>query len=220
MRGIVKAYVASILLLFVSGYTPEADQYGFYHSQWTDYVKTQAIHTFEEEKKCFATTKTSVIGFGNATLEQDSCFFPIDKFDLATAMSLFYSFWVDEGFCHSEETQRKLLDDLRTLEIEFSSRKLVARNVYAENGRYIAETPLNGLTLGNGARIWVSTRGAKNVKIHNTSFVHELVHVAICTENSYLHCDPDHVGVKFGGWTKRHSTFIRRMNLHFKLIDL
>ena len=50
--------------------------------------------------------------------------------------------------------------------------------------------------------------------------VHELVHVAICTENAYLHCDPDHVGVRFGGWTKEHSQFIRKMNLYFKLINL
>jgi hypothetical protein len=216
----MKAYIAAAILFFVTGYTPQANEYGFYHSEWKNYVKTRAVYTFEDDRACFTTTKSTIIGFGNATLEQDSCFFPIDKFDLATGLSLFYSFWVDEGFCHSEETQHKLLEDLRSLEVEFSSRQLVARNVYSESGKYIAETPLHGLTLGNGDRIWVSTRGDIDVKLHKTSFVHELVHVAICTENAYIHCDPDHVGVRFGGWQRKHSQFIRKMNMYFKVINL
>ncbi len=216
----MKAYIAAAILLATTGYTPQADEYGLYHSEWNNYVKTQSIYTFEDDRNCLITTKSSIIGFGNATLEQDSCFFPVDKFDLAMGLSLFYSFWVDEGFCHTYDTRQQLFDDLRSLEIEFSSRKLVARNVYDSKGRYLAESPLHGLTLGNGARIWISSRGATNVKLHKTSFVHELVHVAICTENGYLHCDPDHVGVKFGGWNKEHSNFINKMNLYLKLIDL
>ena len=220
MSKMIKAYIAATILFFATGYTPQADQYGFYHSEWSNYVKTGFIHTFEDDRKCLKTAKSTIVGFGNATLEQDSCFFPVDKFDLAMGLSLFYSFWVDEGFCHTDETRQKLLDDLRSLEIEFSSRKLVAQNVYDSNGRFLQETPLFGLTLGHGARIWISTRGAKNIKLHNTSFVHELVHVAICTENAYLHCDPDHLGVRYGGWNKEHSQFIRKMNLYFKLINL
>ena len=216
----MKSFVAAAILLFTSAYTPQEDQYGLYHSVWTDYVKTQGIHTFVDDRKCLRTSKTFIVGFGNATLEQDTCFFPVDRFDLATALSLFYSFWVDSDFCSTRETQQKLLEDLRSLEIEFSSRTLIATSLYDVNGKYIAESRLHGLTLGKGERIWISTRGEAYIKIHKTSFIHELVHVALCTENGYLHCDPDHTGARYAGWTRKHTNFIEQMNLYFKLIDL
>ena len=185
------------------------------------YIRIMTFFDFGQKgsRKCIK-SDTPIIGFGNAVLRQDDCFFPMNSFDVAAGLSLFYSFWVDGGFAQSKETEQQLLEDLRSLNIEFSSRQLTARNIFDSKGRRVSEAFLNGLTLGNGSGIWVYTRGQTDVRLHKTSFIHELVHVAICVENAYLHCDPDHTGVQYGGWTKRHSNFIETMNQFLAALDL
>ena len=198
----------------------EEDFYGYSFSNGK-YIRIMTFFDFgkKEGRKC-AKSDTPIVGFGNAVLRQDDCFFPMNSFDVAASLSIFYSFWVDGGFSYSKETEQQLLEDLRSLNIEFSSRQLTARNIFDVNGRRVSEAFLNGLTLGNGSGIWVYTRGQTDVKIHKTSFIHELVHVALCVENAYLHCDPDHTGAQYGGWTKRHTNFIEAMNSFLEALDL
>ena len=46
--------------------------------------------------------------------------------------------------------------------------------------------------------------------VSDTSLVHELVHLALWAING--HADADHEGNNHGGWTSKHSRFVRELN--------
>ena len=101
------------------------------------------------------------------------------------------------------------------IKIELSIIPRVVKAAYSVDGKFIkGSVPVTGLALGP-KHIWVEI---KTSQIWSSSLVHELVHAVIWNENSGIHGDPDHEGKEFSGWTKKHTKFIKDLNI--QLLDL
>ena len=78
--------------------------------------------------------------------------------------------------------------------------------------------------MSHGGLIKVFTRRPVSLtdkkRIWKTSFVHELLHVAINAKNGGTHGDPDHEGSMWPGWSTRHTDFIHKMNMVLRKVDL
>ena len=104
---------------------------------------------------------------------------------------------------------------LHGLKIELSIIPKVVRAAYSVEGKFLeGDVPVNGLAFGP-KHIWVEI---KTSQIWSSSMVHELVHAVIWNENLGIHGDPDHEGKQFSGWTKKHTEFIKDLNI--QLLDL
>ena len=75
-------------------------------------------------------------------------------------------------------------------------------------GRMRRDVRATGITLTK-TMVWV--KPSEFGPICETSFIHELVHVAIWS-NKGTDGDPDHLGPKYSGWTVDHSALIQRVN--------
>ena len=122
--------------------------------------------------------------------------------DTAFAIIIFENAW-EQTFGSSP----KLLMALHSLMVEWSTEKKNRTAFHLDGVKYI-NSPVVGLTR-TPSWIWVHTQHRQ--KICETSFVHELVHVAIWAEKS-TDGDPDHEGHQYSGWTPEHTRFIRRVN--------
>lgn len=123
--------------------------------------------------------------------------------DLAVAMAIFYLSWEEEF----GDPQRKILHNLNNINILMDSKQEEVRNCYDIEGNFLPIAYANGLTY-NPQTIWI---WSADLKVSNTSFIHELVHVALWTENED-NGDPDHEGPKYMPWSKRHTEFIKEIN--------
>ena len=155
-------------------------------------------------------------GFDSTFTIHDDCSYPVVPSDISTALSLIYTQWVNEF----GDTGYRFLHILNNLEIEFAGKMIVMKHVYTHNGQYREEAPLNGLCYDSGHKIWLYSRGQVDIRLSKTSFVHELVHSGIYAKNKYEHGDPDHLGPNYSGWKRKHSDFIRRMNIYLESLGL
>ena len=104
---------------------------------------------------------------------------------------------------------------LNGLKIELSIIPKVVKAAYTVDGKFVEGiVPVSGLAL-SPKHIWVEI---KTSQIWSSSLVHELVHAIIWNENSGIHGDPDHEGKEFSGWSKKHTKFIK--NLNIQLLEL
>ena len=163
---------------------------------------------------------TDVPGYANAAQSNSTC----DHFDpneTSLAMFLFYIHYTEE-FGDDNQIVAKWLHNLTIIwtdnVIEMSG------TGYRVDGTRGKGNTAFGLTMSNGRLIKVFTRNRISMsdekKIWRTSFVHELLHVAINAKNNGQHGDPDHEGGKWPGWTTRHTDFINKMNMVLKKVDL
>ena len=66
---------------------------------------------------------------------------------------------------------------------------------------------LKGVALSKGyVWVWKGDEG----RISSTALIHELIHCAIWCRMG--HGDPDHEGIKYRGWTFKHTEFLYRVN--------
>ena len=122
--------------------------------------------------------------------------------DVALAIVVFADEWA-VTFGKSCET----LDALHELMVEWSSAIRKVSGYYL-NGQPYVNREVVGLAL-SPRWIWIKIQPGKN--ICSTSFVHELVHVAIWAIKE-TDGDPDHEGNKYPGWSPAHTEFVKRVN--------
>jgi len=150
----------------------------------------------------FLTTRhiTKLPSFPRAYQIQEDDSFP-DAKQVSKVINIFYSHWKAEFGDESErvsETLNSIMIDWGEKPKRGSGHSLQGRSL---NG------VIRGITMTPGY-IWV-WKGVHN-KLSSTSLVHELIHCAIWANNS--HCDPDHEGTEYEGWTRAHTEFLFKIN--------
>lgn len=108
---------------------------------------------------------------------------------------------------------------LKKVHVEFTKEKISISGGYYESGKKIPPSKkikcLGVVINDNHTKVWVREQP---FRISKTSLVHELVHLSLRYQNRNLGkraselYDPDHLGNKYYGWTKEHSSFIRKLN--------
>ena len=172
------------------------------------------------ECKWGSETYTDIPGYIKSQQSNHTC----DHFDpneTALAMFLFYVHYVEEFGDEGNKVNFWLHD----LTVIWTDQIIKMRGYgFKVNGKPAASNKAFGLTLNGGRVIKVYTRRPISMidkkKISKTSFVHELLHVAINAKNGGVHGDPDHEGSQWPGWTPRHTEFINKVNSVYRLIDL
>jgi hypothetical protein len=142
--------------------------------------------------------------YTNALQTQFSCEF-YEKDYVAWTMYIFYELWEKEF----GDPDKKIKDAFNNLEIRWGKERREVHNVYDINGNFFETSSVSGL-MESPYIVWV---GIEN-DISDTSFVHELVHVALA--HTCGSADPDHEGDKFACWSIRHSMFIDDLNKRLK----
>jgi len=147
---------------------------------------------------------TRVPGFKFTYQHQDECeLFPKEK--VSVSLNVFYLYW----YSIFEDPADAVLNNLNNLIIEWKSRKMHFNNGYKMDGTLVAEGIAVGLAHGKDH---IEVYAPLGVDIHETSFVHELIHVSINAANGFDHGDPDHEGQKYPGWTKDHTRLMGEVN--------
>lgn len=130
----------------------------------------------------------------------------MDRQRVAIAMHLFLDKW-KEQYPYNAISNKKVEKAFNSLIIEFDERNKTA-NAYTIDGTYARNLPVSGLTSTPGS-IWVKTHPGE--RICQTSFVHELAHVAIWALKG-TDADPDHLGNRYTGWEIEHNIMIQETN--------
>ena len=130
----------------------------------------------------------------------------MDRERVSIAMRIFLQNW-EYVFPYSVISNKKVKGSLNDLLAEFSDAKKTA-NAYTVTGEYGRDLPISGLTLSPG---WVWVKAVPNQRLCDTSFIHELVHVAIWSMKG-TDGDPDHLGQKHRGWNNKHMLIIQDTN--------
>lgn len=128
--------------------------------------------------------------------------------DVSSALSLFYVAWKAKfGDPYGEVWEK-----INTLLIEWSPEKKKVNIAFGIHGNKVKNPRILGLAISSDW-IWVHTDGEPMYRtIGNTSFIHELVHIALWVLPPYFEPDADHEGSSHGGWTKKHTSFIYNIN--------
>lgn len=163
---------------------------------------------------------TAIPGYANAAQTNSTC----DHFDpneTSLAMFLFYLHYTREF----GDEQLLVSRWLHNLTVVWTDQIIELNGTgYRVDGTRGRSNTALGLTTSQGTLIKVYTRRRISLtdrkRIWKTSFIHELLHVAINAENNGEHGDPDHEGPKWSGWTNRHTDFIHKMNMVLRKIDL
>ena len=121
------------------------------------------------------------------------------KNQTSLAMLVFYHHWTE----YFGDDDFIVKNSLEKLMITWGLSKKRSRNAYNLDGDLIEHATVIGLTTSK-TTIWV-WRGY-DFKISESSFIHELVHVALRNMNG--HGDRDHEGAKYSGWTSAHTKLV------------
>ena len=99
--------------------------------------------------------------------------------------------------------------------ITWGVEKRTMKKSYNLKGEEHRNSTIIGITKSDSV-IWV-WQGYDH-KISESSFIHELVHVALRAK--YGHGDSDHEGNKYDGWTSRHSEMILEAKESLRAVNL
>jgi hypothetical protein len=157
-----------------------------------------------------------VPGYKSTYQQTDDCdyFYPSHT---SLAIHVFYVEWVNKF----GDNDAIILSALNELVVEYGTYQRLVARIYGMDGDFRpGQTVVNGLTGNRGKYIFVWIGRGTHPKLHKTSFIHELVHVAIYAANFGEHGDPDHLGDKYKGWTHMHTKFIQDTNEVLKSMDL
>jgi hypothetical protein len=147
---------------------------------------------------------THIPGFKLTYQHQDDCkLFPKQK--VSMSLIIFYLYW-HTAFGDPEDA---VLNNLNNLTIEWKSEKMKFRNGYKLDGTFVEEGVAVGLAHGKDRIEVYAPLGAD---VHETAFVHELMHVSINAFTGLKHGDPDHEGEKYVGWSPRHTQVMGEIN--------
>ena len=133
-------------------------------------------------------------------------FCEMDSNEVATAMMLFYHYWVQEF----GDPEKKVLENLNKMIIEWGEDEKVVSKAYTVDGKLVVNAPVIGITHTKNF-IWVYRD--KQFKIANTSLVHELVHATLWAVHGAP--DTDHESTIYKNenyWTRKHTLFIKKVN--------
>jgi len=120
------------------------------------------------------------------------------------ALLVFYNAWrLKFG-----DRNGQVWSSLNDLMIEWSGKYRKIPSAFSMDGRPVTDVRISGLALTK-TMIWVYV--GQNEKICETSFVHELVHIAIWKLKK-TDGDPDHLGKKYSGWSMNHNILIQDVN--------
>ena len=182
------------------------DEAGLFHKQ----ISNKACSTVP------ANTVHGVPGYKDTHQKTDDCdyFYPSHT---SLALHVFYVEWVNKF----GDDDGVILKSLNELMIEYGTYQRALSRIYSIDGTYRpGRTVINGLTSNHGKYIFVWIGKSVEPRLHKTSFVHELIHVAIFAQTFGEHGDPDHLGSKYKGWTHMHSKLIDDTNNILKSMDL
>ena len=144
--------------------------------------------------------------YTDATQAQFSCEF-YEKDYVAWTMYIFYELWEKEF----GDPENKVNNALKHLAIKWGEENREVHNVYDIHGNFLELSTISGL-MENPYSIWVKAE----LNISETSFVHELVHIALV--HTCGSADPDHEGSEYMCWTEQHSLFIDKVDTKLKTI--
>ena len=122
---------------------------------------------------------------------------------VAIAMIFFYNDWN----LHFGDSRGLIWNSLNSLLVEWVDRERLVSG-HDITGRMRRGAMATGITLTK-SMVWA--KPSEYGPICETSFIHELVHVAIWSIKG-TDGDPDHLGDKYLGWTVDHSALIQRVN--------
>lgn len=132
---------------------------------------------------------------------------------VSVALQTFYRHWKRKF----GDPEGRVLNNLNGLLIEWGPEKKTSAIAYNIDGNKVKKPIILGLALSSGW-IWVHTsEEPMHRTIGNTSFIHELVHIALWSSSPHFKPDQDHEGPVHKGWEKAHTTFI--FDVNFKLMD-
>ena len=172
--------------------------------QWT--AIPQDVRSFEKCKSLNNGPQMQrVPGFKTAFIIIHDCSV-MDVERVSIAMHVFLEKW-REQFPNNIIGNERVEEAFHSLSAEFSGSEKTA-NAYRMDGTYGQNLSVSGLTLTPGW-VWVKTRPGD--RICKTSFVHELVHVAIWNLKG-TDGDPDHLGDKYSGWELEHNMVAQETN--------
>ena len=117
----------------------------------------------------------------------------------ALALFIFYHQWI-EYFGDHNMTVRSMLEKVM---IEWDTKKRNDIAGYDLDGKRFENRNVIGLVKSNSI-IWV-WQGYHH-RMSESALIHELVHLALLAKNG--DADTDHEGIKYKGWTARHSQMI------------
>ena len=137
--------------------------------------------------------------FNQATQIVPNCqTYPVHQ--VALAFFVFYHQWLE----YFEDDNMAVRGMLEKVMIRWGTEKRAGIKGYDLNGKKITATRnVIGLVEGKNM-IWVWQ--GYNHKISESALIHELVHLALHARLG--HGDSDHEGLKYRGWTKRHTNMI------------
>ena len=151
-----------------------------------------------------------VPGYSETSIIVEDCdFYPIEK--VSIALSVFEFEWY-KTFGMNE----KVSDNLRDLLITFSFEKRFQIELNSQE-KLRETTQILGSTSSKNA-IWVGV-DINDERICDTAFTHELVHASIWAMNG-MHGDPDHLGLRYFGWTRQHAALIDKVNSHLCVLGI
>jgi len=127
----------------------------------------------------------------------------MDRERVSIAIQTFIKKW-EEKFPTRIADNKKVRAALDSLLSTFNSEEKFA-NAYTVDGMYGEKLSLGGLTLSPG---WIWVKAHPGDRLCQTSFIHELIHVAIWAIKKE-DGDPDHLGSKYPGWTLEHNIIIQ-----------
>lgn len=143
--------------------------------------------------------------FSKATQIQFSCAV-YEKDNVAWAMLIFYENWLETFGGNPEDLKAAL----NRLTIVWGKDVKIVNNVYDMDGNFLESATVSGL-MEDESTIWV---WAESEDISDSSFVHELVHIAL--HHTCGDADADHEGIAYPCWHEEHSVFIDEINLQLK----
>ena len=177
------------------------------------------FHTQITNKACSsvpAEKMNRVPGYKFTYQQTDDCdyFYPAHT---SLALHVFYVEWLSKF----SDDDGVVLRAINELTIEYGTYQRLLARVYSIDGSFRpGQTVINGLTGNHGKYVFVWIGKGTHPKLYKTSFIHELVHVAIYAANFGAHGDPDHEGQKYKGWSTMHTKFIQDTNEILKSMDL
>ena len=143
--------------------------------------------------------------FSKAAQIQFSCDV-YEKDNVAWVMLIFYESWI----ATFGGDRKKLKAALDRLTIVWGREVKTVNNVYDMHGNFLESASVSGL-MEDSSTIWV---WAESDAISDSSFIHELVHIAL--HHTCGDADADHEGTEYSCWLEGHSIFIDEINLRLK----
>ena len=147
-------------------------------------------------------------------IRQIECNEPYGELRVNLAKQAFYSVWL-EKFKDPDQAVGMNLDRLC---VQFTNKKWKVYRGFYEDGKKIPEEGVDALGQAFNRSHVLIYYSDKDVPIHKTAFVHELIHASLMALNG--HGDADHQGDKYRGWTKKHSQLILEVNRFLMMLGL